>query len=435
MYKKIKLGLTRNRLFEFCNCVSFVGTIDNVFDENELKKALKMLFLKYPLTGSKTELSKEDSEAYVVLDSVNPEVEFIESPCDEFVSKKINDGIDFTVKNFEFYVLNGNTLCVFAHTTVADNYFLMILATELMRFYNKEMVSVEELPICLFSDLSSIPVTAFSPVADKLASELQLKWLRKPISFSVDDYKKARAKYYTNEGTEAIVRSDVDAGFLNKLKTFSETNKMDVSSVVAFCYYDSLCKNDIGNKKYKKIYFQTNRRCVLADSSDYIQGAHNGLLEVFTDNKKKYAPFNDRLKSFQQKMYKSFCSAYGNFEKDLFSMKLSPSFCDSAYVSRVGLAKSKIAQKLSENHLCGVGEAGEFAFVNFSQNYWQGLKCFENVMSSEPLKPRTLTFLQFDFDENSAHFILKYHNKKISKETAEKILDDLKKTIENLIAD
>ena len=48
MYDKIKLGLTRNRLFEFCNCVCFVGSIKESFDEVELKKALKMLSLKYP---------------------------------------------------------------------------------------------------------------------------------------------------------------------------------------------------------------------------------------------------------------------------------------------------------------------------------------------------------------------------------------------------
>ena len=33
MYDKIKLGLTRNRLFEFCNCVCFVGTIKESVDE------------------------------------------------------------------------------------------------------------------------------------------------------------------------------------------------------------------------------------------------------------------------------------------------------------------------------------------------------------------------------------------------------------------
>ncbi len=432
MYRKIKLGLTRNRLFEFSNCVSFVGRVEDDFDENELKKALKMLFLKYPIISSKTELSKEDSEAYVVLGSVNPDIDFVEASCDDFVSSKINNGIDFADKNFEFYVLNGNTLCVFAHTTVADNYFLMILAAELMRFYTKETVSVEEYPVCLFSEMSSMPITAFSAVTDKLASELQLKWLRKPESFSVDDYKKARAKYYNDEGSEAFIRFTIDGEALNKIKAFSENNKADISTVVAFCYYDSLCKNNIGKKKHKKIYFQTNRRALLADPSDYIQGAHNGLLEVFADTKKKTKPFNERLKSFHQKSYKAFCSVSSNFEKDFFSMKLSPSFCDSAYMSRAGVLKSKISTKLSQNHLCGVGEAGEFAFVNYSQGYWQDLKCFKDVISSEPLKPRTLTFLQLDFDENGANLVLKYREKMVSRDTAEKILDDLIKSIEKL---
>ncbi len=432
MYRKIKLGLTRNRLFEFCNCVSFFGTVESAFDENGLRKALKMLFLKYPIISSKTELVKTDGEAYILLDSVKPEIDFVEESYDDFVSEKINGGIDFSNKNFEFYILNEKTLCIFAHTTVADNYFLMILASELMRFYNVEKLSVEENSVCVFSDLSSIPVKAFSPITDKLTSELQLEWLRKPMSFEVEDYKKARAKYYADEGSEAYVKSAFNSEFLNKLKAFSRNNKMDISSVIAFCYYDSLCKNNIGDKKHKKIYFQTNRRCILSDSSEYIQGAHNGLLDVFTESKKKTSSFDERLKVFHQKLYKSFCSVSGNFEKDFFLMKLSPAFCDSAYMSRAGLNKSKISQKLSKNHLCGVDEAGEFAFVNFSQDYWQGLRCFVDVVSSEPLKTRALTFLQFDYSENGARFILKYRDNIIPKEKAEKVLADLIKTIENL---
>ena len=40
-------------------------------------------------------------------------------------------------------------------------------------------------------------------------------------------------------------------------------------------------------------------------------------------------------------------------------MNLSSSFCDSAYMNRAGLYKSRISRKLSENHLCGVGEGVE----------------------------------------------------------------------------
>lgn len=433
MNEKIKLGLTRNRLFEFGNCVSFCGTLEKAFDANDLKKALKMLFIKYPLISSKTELTESNGEAYVVLDSVKPVINFSEGVCDIFISEKINNGIDFWNRNFEFHVLNGKTLCIFAHTAVADNYFLMVLASELMSFYSGEKLSVEEKPVCIFSELSSIPVKAFSPVTDKLTSELQLKWLKKPLSYGVEDYKKARSKYYDNEGNETYVKLILDAESVNRLKTFSGKNNIDLSSVVAFCYYDSLCKNNVGDKKHKKIYFHTNRRCVMSEATEYIQGAHNGLLEAFTESKKKSSSFNDRLKSFHKKVYKSFCSVSANFEKDFFLMNLSPAFCDSAYINRAGLNKNKASQKLSENHLCGVGEAGEFAFVNFSQAYWQDLRRFTDVVSSEPLKPRTLTFLQFDYNENGARFILKYRDKLISTEKAERVLCGLKENIENLI--
>ena len=82
--------------------------------------------------------------------------------------------------------------------------------------------------------------------------------------------------------------------------------------------------------------------------------------------------------------------------------------------------------------MCGVGEAGEFGFVNFSQEYYQGLKRFKDVLATEPLKPRTVTFLQFDYNESGARFVLKYRNKLITQDSAEKILADLKTTLEKL---
>ncbi len=433
MTGKIKLGLTRNRLFEFCNCVSFVGTAEEAFDKIKLEKALEMLFIKYPILSSKTELNEINGEAFVLFDSVAPEISFLDASCEAFASRKINGGIDFSEKNFELYVLNEKTLCIFAHTSVADNYFLITLAMDLLKLYNKEATSVEECSLCLFSELSAVPLKVFSPVAEKLSAELEMKWLSKPLSFGVDDYKAARKKYYTDEGEEAFVTTMVDKELIGKLKTFCEKNKTDLSTVIAFCYYEALCKNNIGNKKHKKIYFQTNRRCILNEPSDYIQGAHNGLLELFTEKKKKSSPFNERLMAFHQKTYKAFCSVYNNFGNDFFLMKLSPSFCDSAYMSRAGINKNKISKKLCENHLCGTGVAGEFAFVNFSQQYYQDLKSFNDVVSTEPLKPRTITFLQFDYNGNSSRFILKYRNKELSLECVDKILADLKNTMNNLV--
>lgn len=433
MYDKIKLGLTRNRLFEFCNCVCFVGKVKESFDEIEIKKALKMLSLKYPIISSRTELSESNGEACVVLGSVDCEIDFVEAFCDDFVSEKINHGINFTRKNFEFYVINKNTLCIFAHTTVADNYFLMTLASDLMNFYNKTSVSSEPCSVFLFSELSSIPVKAFTPVIDKLTSELEVKWSQKNKGFSADDYKKARKSFYDTEGVERLIKTSLDSSIFNKLKVFCEENKVDLSLVVAFCYYDALCKNNISDKKHKKIYFQTNRRCMMSGASEYIQGAHNGLLELFTDRKNKTKPFKVRLIDFCRRGYKSFCSVSNNFEKDFFLMHLSSSFCDSAYMNRAGLYKSRISRKLSENHLCGVGEAGEFAFVNYSQSYWAGLRCFDEIFSSEPLKPRTLTFLQLDYDKDKAYLVLKYRDKSIAYEKAESLLNDVKNNIEKLI--
>jgi hypothetical protein len=433
MAGKVKLGLTRNRLFEFCNCVSFVGELEESLEKIRLEKALKMLFLKYPLLSSVTELNEADGEAAVLIGAVNPEIGFLDDNCEAFVSRKINNGIDFCERNFEFYVLNSKILCVFAHTSVADNYFLLALTSELLSVYDKETISIEESPVSLFSESSVLPLKVFSPITEKLSAELEMKWLGRTSIYGVDDYKSARAKYYADEGGESCVKSALDKESVDKLKGFCEKNKVDLSTVVAFCYYEALRKNNISNKKYKKIYFQTNRRCMLNEPSDFIQGAHNGLLELFTEKKKMSSPLKERMIAFHQMAYKAFCSVYNNFEKDFFLMKLSPSFCDSAYMNRVGLNKSKISEKLSKNHLCGVDVAGEFAFINFSQEYYQSFKRFKDVVATEPLKPRTSTFLQFDYNENGARLILKYRSKELSGECAQRVLTDLKKFADELV--
>ena len=52
MKRKIKINLSRPRLFDFQNVVSFVGEYKDEFDLKELNKALKMLSVKEPLITS-----------------------------------------------------------------------------------------------------------------------------------------------------------------------------------------------------------------------------------------------------------------------------------------------------------------------------------------------------------------------------------------------
>ena len=139
MPERIKLGLTRNRLFEFDNCVSFYGKIKGEFDLAECEKALKMLWVKEPLLSGVVEL-EEDGKAFVSLNKASPSLEIAQYSALEYIWQKKTDGLDFTKNLFTFAIAEGDSLCICAHTAVADVRSLMYLAGAFMSYYNKNAI-------------------------------------------------------------------------------------------------------------------------------------------------------------------------------------------------------------------------------------------------------------------------------------------------------
>ena len=105
MINEIKIGLSRSRLFDFQNVVSFVGEVSKAFDLKELNKALKMLSVKEPLIASVICLDDE-SEAYLQPEKIQPGIEVVEKDIDLFLKEQINNGIDFNECLFKFFVVN-----------------------------------------------------------------------------------------------------------------------------------------------------------------------------------------------------------------------------------------------------------------------------------------------------------------------------------------
>ena len=78
MSERYKLGLTRNRLFEFDNCVVFAGRYDCSVEQDKGGRAIKLLSLKEPLVTARVELEK-DGEAFAVAEQVTQKLNL----CDE----------------------------------------------------------------------------------------------------------------------------------------------------------------------------------------------------------------------------------------------------------------------------------------------------------------------------------------------------------------
>lgn len=429
MSEKIKLGLTRNRLFEFDNCVSFCGKIKGAFEIAECEKALKMLCAKEPLLSGVIELN-EDADAFVVTDKALPSLEISECSALEYIQQKKIEGIDFSKGLFSFAVAEGNTLCVCAHTAVADVRALMYLAGEFMSFYNKRTFSVESPEINLLSESSDMPSEAFSVVIDRLASGLEVGWQKKIAVFTVEDYKKARNKYIANKESVGVIERSVSQELVDSLKEFSQKENVDASSLVAFAFYKSITDALGGKRRYRKMNIQTNGRVFFEDSKNMNVGAFNSFFAV---EKKKNKKLPDTLQnnavSFHKEIYKKATSAFSSFYNEFLFMRLPSGFVDSQYMYCAGEFKHKYSKKLACTYGCANEVAGEFCSYNLNQAFWSALKDFEEIVPSEPLKMHSTTLVTFVENQDNNTLWFEYKKGKVSDSMA---LEITKKAMEIL---
>lgn len=421
MPERIKLGLTRNRLFEFDNCVSFCGKINGAFDIAECEKALKMLWIKEPLLSGVVEL-EEDGDAFVVLGKVLPSFEISKCNAREYVWQKKNGGMDFSKELFSFAIAEGDTLCICAHTAVADVRALMYLAGEFMSFYNKRTLSVEASEINLLSETSDMPSNVFSVVVDRLASGLEVGWQKKTAFFNMEDYKNARDKYFADKDSVGVIERSISQELSDSLKAFAERESVDFSSLVAFAFYKSLVDALGGKRKYRKMNIQSNGRVFFEDFKNMNVGAFNSFFAV---EKKKNKKLPDTLQNnavlFHKEIYKKATSAFSSFYNEFLFMRLPPSFADSQYMYCAGEFKHKYSKKLAYTYGCANEVVGEFCSYNLNQRFWSALKDFQEINPSEPLKMRSTTLVTFVENQGNNTLCFEYKKGKIPDSMASEI--------------
>ncbi len=431
MSEKIKLGLTRNRLFEFDNCVFFSGELQENLDLDECEKALKMLFLKEPILTCKVEIAN-DGDAFLVTNAVEPVLEILNGDADAIIEQKRKQGLGFEECLFSFAVINGSTLAIFAHTVVADGRTLAYLAKEFKRFYKKESFSVEPSEIMVLSESAQLLSNVFSVVIDRIASGLEVGWQKKIQNFSFVDYKKARDKYLAGKPSVERLAAKLDETAYNNLKTFSEKTATDVSSLVAFAFYESLIQSLSGKRKYGKLNIQANERVFFDDFEKMKAGPFNGVVAVALKEGKDNKPLCEKAVLFHKEIYKKITTAFSVFYNEVLFMRLSGSFCDSQYMYCAGLFKHKYSKRLALTYGCANQVAGEFCSFNFNQKYWDKLSCFERIKISEPLKMRSSSLVTFKEDAFGCEFVFEYKTDKIPQNIAENVFNKAVEILKNL---
>lgn len=402
MTTNYKIGLSRCRLFDFQNVVTFAGEYKEEFNEKELQKALKMLSVKQPLITSQIELS-ENSEAILHPERVEPEFIFVEADVDELVDDKKTQGLNFWEKLFEFYVLNKNTLVVFSHTVVSDAKSLLVLVKQLLAYYNKETVSVEPEKIKLFKTEAEIPLEAESFVADKVTEVLNNDWLIKSNRFTVEDYKKAKEKFWQNytgfKNTDFVFSDELTALLTEKSKEL----KVDASSLVAFALFKAFSNENKPKDKSIKMNMTLDRRPYFVDRASYSVGAFNGTTALELSGKQ--GNLTEQAKEFHKTYYKKFSECFSAFYNEMFLGKLEPAFLDSMFMYKAGLFKGKPTKKLANLYGCEQKFLLGFSSYNLNQKAWEKLSTFTHILVNEPHKSNQCVTFSLVMGEKNTLYI------------------------------
>ena len=424
MSEKFRLGLTRNRLFEFDNCVCFLGKTEEKLDLVKCWKAFKTLLLKEPFITCGIELC-ENGDAFLVAGAKEPCLEFYQGDEQAFVDKKRFEGIDFGKELFSFAIINEDTLGIFAHTVVADANALMYLAGVFADIYENGTASVVPSEITVISDVEQLPSNVLSVVIDKLSSELELGWQKKTRAFTYDDYLRAYGKYISSKQEQGSVSFEIDASLLSLLKKYAQKERVDVSSLVAFAFYESLVKLVGGKRKYRKLNVQGNERVFFPEGSKMQSGAYNGFVTVGKPKSNKMpSAFEEKAKEFHGEIYKRITSSFATFYNEYLFMRLPGSFADSQYVYCAGEFRNKYSKKLAEVYGCANEVVGEFCSYNLNQKMRENLKFFNEVDLSEPLKMRSATMITFVQKGDNATVRFEYKKDRITDESAQKIVEN-----------
>lgn len=433
MSEKFKLGLTRNRLFALDNTVVFVGECVSAFDEKECAKAIKMLSVKEPIITAAIELN-EDSSAYIVTDKCEPCIVFSEESLLAVTEHYERVGLDFSERLFEFTVCGGNTLVIAAHTAACDSKSLLRLAMELVSFYTHQSVSVDPSDIVTFPDMQALPAKLNSPIIDKLSADIESKWRRKRDRFDASDCKRAIEKYSSEKPRVECIEINFSSEESQRLSQYCGDNGIDLSSLVAYGFYDALSGEVNVPKKARKLSAYSDRRLFVSGVEGCLVGAFNGYVDVSVKGKDEKKSEGERAKAFHVARYKGVTSAFRSFYDELLLMKLPAEYCDASYMSAAGCYSSSVAQRLANNYGCNDLRIMAYFSCDMRQEYWSRLSFFDDVKVFEPFVHRFFTMVDAFITDEEVRAVFRYNKEEITPEKALEIVGLAQKKIRKFLA-
>ncbi len=432
MSQKFKLALTRGRLFELDNTVTFFGKFNDAFDENKAEAAIKRLGLAEPVITSSIELC-DDSSAYIVTDEVSPLVELSELTKAQLCTCFEENPLIFFEKCFRFFYTADGYLFIAGHTAVCDAKSLLRLAMLFADFYSGKKLNAPEDKIFTFSEPKSLPVDVISPLTNKLSSELDNKWHKESRKFTKEDYVSSCESYKQLRGEIGVVCSEFSAKEIQELREYCKNKGVDLSSLVYFAFYKSFLSSNCDSKTISKMLVCADRRYFHGFKENYFVGAYNGTVNVSLNKKELKKAEEEQLKLFHLDTYRALTSPFRVFYDDVLFMQIEPALCDASFVALAGEYKSKFIENFSKTYGCKDEVLCECLYCNLNQQYWESLGFYSDICAFEPFKWRSLATLTFSETAYGGKLYFKYKKEKTDESTANTIVNKAVSFMKNLL--
>ena len=433
MAEKYKLGLSRNRLLEFENTVVFRGKYKEQLNEEDARKAMKMLSFKEQIITANIQLL-ENSDAYIVTKTVEPEIVFSQLNAEEIARAYEKKPLLFTEKLFEFTFSQDGYLVIAGHTVACDGKSLLRLAGFFIGFYEKSNMSIEPNAIYTFSEPKSLPVDVISPIVNKLSSELDNKWQRVHKKYSLEEYMSARERYLKNLSSVDVQIAHIPSEKLQQYISFCEEAEVDFSSLLYFCFYKAICNNIHHKKNASKLIISADSRFFHGAGDRFSVGAYNGSVCISLSKAEKKKPEEEQLKAFHLDTYKALTSPFRVFSDEMILANVQVDLCDASYMCLAGENKSKMVKDFARTYGCMNSELCDCFYYNLTQRYWSVLQSFAAVVVEEPFRrgraPLSLCAVE---DESGCSINLRYNTVDIGTDVAEKVVDEALSYLENTV--
>lgn len=423
MCEKIKLGLSRNRLFEPDNTVVFYAKYNKSFDVDDLNKTLKMLCYKEPVITSVIDFSEDG--AYIVPGKVQQKVVVSDYGYRVVADSYIKKPLKFTDKLFEFTLSKDGYLVIAGHTCVCDSKSLLRIAGYIVAFYEKTDLNVEDGVIRTFSEKGSLPVDVISPLTNKLSSELDDEWRKERRGYSLADFEKINSKYLQESFACSFAEKQVSFEEISKVKKKCADEGIDFSSLVYFSFYKALLNNVKVTKKSSKMRISADRRFFHGKEDVFSVGAYNGTVCVSLSKKELKKDVLSQLKTFHLDVYRALTSPFRVFSDEILLANVQPEYCDSSYIYMMNGNRLKSAKKLAQTYGCMNEELCECFYCNLTQAYWSKLTGYSDLMVYEPFKYNRSAFsVSFVDSVQQSKILFRFDSKKVSEEVACRILSE-----------